>query len=75
MSDKPLHGSTFFTGSYDGRIQAYDVVEPNGKEVQGSGHSNSVVSIAATQDGRAFSVAMDDTLRSIEGTRGQYSFS
>jgi WD repeat-containing protein 1 (actin-interacting protein 1) len=55
---------TCFSGSYDGRINAYDdagVATP----VSGPGHSNQVNSIAVAGE-RAFSAGMDDAVREID---------
>ncbi|ORY01039.1 WD40-repeat-containing domain protein [Clohesyomyces aquaticus] len=63
-----ISGSTFFTGSYEGRVLAWDVPKGLADKVEGDAHSNYVAGIAASlSNGEAevFSVAWDDTLRSI----------
>jgi len=58
---------TFFSGSYDGRINTFSA-EGHCTPVQGTGHSNQVMAIA-TDSGRVVSVGMDDTLRQIDVTK------
>lgn len=63
-----ISGSTFATGSYDGRVLAWDVSTGLADKVEGASHSNYVAGIA-TSDSRSeaelHSVGWDDTLRSI----------
>jgi WD40 repeat protein len=75
MSSKPIAEKTFFTGSYDGRIHAYDLGDSSCKAITGAGHTNAVVALVASEDGRAFSAAMDDTIREVKSEHGVYSFS
>lgn len=53
---------TFWTGSFDGRVCAWDVDSGIGAAVEGQSHSNQVTSFQTTS-GRAYSVGWDDTLR------------
>lgn len=61
-----ISGSTFATGSYDGRVLAWDLSTGLADNVDGAAHSNYVAGIA-TEDSQAvlYSVGWDDTLRSI----------
>lgn len=74
MSSGPVEAATFFTGSYDGRICAYNLSEETCAPVEGSGPSAGIVAVAAGEDGRAYSVSMDDTVREISGTSGHFEF-
>ena len=56
---------TFFTGSSDGRICAYDGTG-HSETVDGDAHKNYVSSLATSNSGRIYSVGWDDTLRSID---------
>ncbi|KAI0229936.1 WD40 repeat-like protein, partial [Massospora cicadina] len=58
---------TLLTGSYDGRVLAWNYSDGSGKEVAGPKHSNKVNGIASAGSGFV-SVAMDDTFR--RATRG-----
>jgi WD40 repeat protein len=66
--------STLFTGSYEGRVLAWDMNTGVAAKVDGDPHSNYVADIAASApknapgaeaEAEAFSVGWDDTLRSI----------
>ena len=57
--------STFFTGSSDGRICAYDGTG-HGETIDGDAHKNYVSGLATSNSGRIYSVGWDDTLRSID---------
>ena len=60
--------STFFTGSYEGRVCAWDASSGLAEKVDGDAHSNYVAGLAAsTHKGEAqiYSVGWDDTLRSV----------
>ncbi|EMC95779.1 hypothetical protein BAUCODRAFT_123075 [Baudoinia panamericana UAMH 10762] len=62
---------TLWTGSYDGRIRSWDLSTNAGTahEIEGAGHSNYIAGLAASphkgNEGRIFSIAWDDTLRTI----------
>jgi WD40 repeat protein len=63
-----VSGSTFFTGSYDGRVLAWNTAAGISEKVDGDSHSNYVAGFTASaskDDGTVFSVGWDDTLRSI----------
>ena len=63
-----ISGSTFFTGSYEGRVCAWDVSTGLAEKVEGESHSNYVAGFAtssARAESEVFSVGWDDTLRSI----------
>jgi WD40 repeat protein len=58
------HGKdqTFWTGSFDGRVCAWDVATGVGSAVEGESHKNQVTAFETTAE-RAYSVGWDDTLR------------
>lgn len=61
-------GSTFFTGSSEGRVLAWDLSTGLSEKVEGDSHSNYVAGFAASDakaEAEIFSVGWDDTLRSI----------
>ncbi|KAF2794054.1 WD40 repeat-like protein [Melanomma pulvis-pyrius CBS 109.77] len=61
-------GSTFFTGSYEGRVLAWDLATGLADKVEGDSHSNYVAGFTASEskaEAEIFSVGWDDTLRSI----------
>jgi WD40 repeat protein len=61
-------GSTFFTGSYEGRVLAWDVSTGLADKVEGDSHSNYVAGFTASEaksEAEIFSVGWDDTLRSL----------
>ncbi|EKG22594.1 hypothetical protein MPH_00062 [Macrophomina phaseolina MS6] len=63
-----IQDSTFYTGSYDGRVRAWDVNSGLADNVDGESHSNYVAGFtASTESGepRVYSVGWDDTLRTI----------
>lgn len=63
-----MAGSTFFTGSYEGRVLAWDTAAGVAAKIEGDGHSNYVAGFAASDpkgEDDVFSVGWDDTLRSI----------
>ena len=53
---------TLWTGDFSGRICSWDMATGLGRSVEGQSHTNQVAGISAS-DGRAYSVAWDDTLR------------
>ncbi|KAH7390739.1 WD40-repeat-containing domain protein [Pyrenochaeta sp. MPI-SDFR-AT-0127] len=66
-----ISGSTFATGSYEGRVLAWDLSKGLANKVEGASHSNYVAGIAtaeAKDDAELYSVGWDDTLRSISLT-------
>ncbi|KAF2101758.1 actin cortical patch component [Rhizodiscina lignyota] len=61
-------GSTLVTGSYEGRVCAWDLETGAAEKVDGDSHTNYVAGITAESSkdaGRMYSVGWDDTLRSI----------
>ncbi|KAJ3182926.1 WD repeat-containing protein 1 [Gaertneriomyces sp. JEL0708] len=64
---------TLFSGSYDGRICSWSSGSETAEVPTGSGHSNQVSGIT-TENGKVYSVGMDDTFRSIEGATGVTKF-
>ncbi|PVI02208.1 WD40 repeat-like protein [Periconia macrospinosa] len=79
-----ISGSTLFTGSYEGRVLAWDIDSGVAEKVEGENHSNYVAGIAASNpksDAEVFTVGWDDTLRSVSvpskiftGTAAQLKF-
>ncbi|KAJ3402086.1 hypothetical protein HDU80_005385 [Chytriomyces hyalinus] len=67
--------STFYTGSYDGRIHAWSLKDgvPVHHEVSGSSHSNQIKGLSADGAGKVFTVGMDDTTRSIDDAGKAFS--
>lgn len=74
MSAKPIEPATFFTGSYDGRVCAYNVAEGDCKAVEGSGPTAAIVAVCAGDDGKASLVSMDDAVREIASSSGHFAF-
>ncbi|KAF2876581.1 WD40-repeat-containing domain protein [Massariosphaeria phaeospora] len=63
-----MSGSTLLTGSYEGRVLAWDLSTGVADKVDGDSHSNYVAGFAAstsTAEAEGFSVGWDDTLRSM----------
>ncbi|KAK4556075.1 WD40 repeat-like protein [Recurvomyces mirabilis] len=60
---------TLWTGSYDGRTQAWDLKSGAAEPIDGEMHSNYVSGLAASKDGRIYSVGWDDTLRTIDAAQ------
>ncbi|KAF2711820.1 WD40 repeat-like protein [Pleomassaria siparia CBS 279.74] len=61
-------GSTLFTGSYEGRVLAWDFSTGLADKVEGDAHSNYVAGFTASDskaEAEIFSIGWDDTLRSI----------
>ncbi|KAK9898771.1 putative actin interacting protein 1 [Cystobasidium minutum MCA 4210] len=75
MSHTLVDQATFFTGSYDGRVHAYDLAKQECQPIEGAGPTNSILAIATSEDGKAYVTGMDDTIREVSGSAGQYSFS
>ncbi|KAI5290391.1 WD40 repeat-like protein [Ascosphaera aggregata] len=67
--------STLWTGSYDGKVNCWDVETGMAEVVQGKGHSTLITGLAHTSDGsgRMYSIGWDDTLRSIDLTSKSYT--
>lgn len=63
-----IQDSTFYTGSYDGRVRAWDIKTGLADSIDGESHSNYVAGFTASAEGgepRVYSVGWDDTLRTI----------
>ncbi|CAI6335064.1 unnamed protein product [Periconia digitata] len=79
-----ISGTTLFTGSYEGRVLAWDTESGIADKVEGDSHSNYVAGITASDsksEAEVFTVAWDDTLRSVSvpskiftGTAAQLKF-
>lgn len=59
---------TLWTGSYEGRLCAWDSTRGNAERIDGDGHTNIVSGLAATsgKHPQIYSVGWDDTLRSVD---------
>ncbi|PWY92950.1 actin cortical patch component [Aspergillus heteromorphus CBS 117.55] len=59
---------TLWTGSFDGRVCSWDVQAGAAEDVEGDGHTTYTAGLAPTQEGngRIYSVAWDDTIRSVD---------
>ena len=67
VSDK-----TFWTGSYEGRVCAWDVANGSASKIDGESHSN-YVSGLTTSPSHIHSVGWDDTLRTIDSNALSFS--
>ncbi|KAJ3017114.1 hypothetical protein HKX48_003710 [Thoreauomyces humboldtii] len=65
--------STIWSGSYDGRVCAWENAAGTAKVPSGSAHSNQVTGLAFS-DGTLYSTAMDDTLRAVSSDQGALAF-
>lgn len=75
MSHTPVDSATFFTGSYDGRVHAYDLAKEACQPIGGAGPTNSVLAVATSEDGKAYVTGMDDSIREVSGKSGEFAFS
>ena len=57
---------TLFTGSSEGRVCNWNTTSGVGETVDGDAHTNYVSGLAASPEGRIYSVGWDDSLRSID---------
>jgi WD40 repeat protein len=65
---------TLWTGSYDGRVRAWDLSTAGAKSVDGESPKNYVSAFASSQsDGRIYSVSWDDTLRTIDASTRSFT--
>ncbi|KAK2798223.1 hypothetical protein FQN50_008921 [Emmonsiellopsis sp. PD_5] len=66
---------TLWTGSYDGRVCSWDVAHGSAENVDGEGHSNFITGLATTTEGngRIYSVAWDDMIRSVDVSSKTYT--
>ncbi|KAK6528090.1 WD40 repeat-like protein [Arthrobotrys megalospora] len=58
-------GKTIWTGSYEGRVCSWDLASGTAEVPESQTHTNQVTDFAASE-GRMYSIAMDDTLRTID---------
>lgn len=65
-------GKTLTTGSFDGRVCAWDVSTGIGSAVEGQAHSNQVTQFASAAGGQTYSVGWDDTLRIIQPSTNNF---
>jgi WD40 repeat protein len=65
--------NTFWTGSYDGRLRAWDVSTGSAEIVQGEAHTNYVSGIVELPSDKIASVGWDDTLRHIASSQRTFS--
>lgn len=65
---------TLWTGSYDGRVRAWDLSTAVAKNVDGESPKNYVSAFASSEsDGRIYSVSWDDTLRTIDASTHSFT--
>ncbi|KAL4917453.1 transcriptional regulator of RNA polII, SAGA, subunit-domain-containing protein [Aspergillus aurantiobrunneus] len=59
---------TLWTGSFDGRVCGWDVPTGTAEEIEGDRSASYIAGLAPTQEGsgRIYSVAWDDTIRSVD---------
>ncbi|RAL07575.1 WD40 repeat-like protein [Aspergillus homomorphus CBS 101889] len=59
---------TLWSGSFDGRVCHWDVPTGTSEEMEGDGHTAYIAGLAPTHEGtgRIYSVAWDDTIRSVD---------
>ncbi|KAL4998115.1 transcriptional regulator of RNA polII, SAGA, subunit-domain-containing protein [Aspergillus recurvatus] len=59
---------TLWTGSFDGRVCGWDVPTGKAETIEGDGSSSYIAGLTSTQEGagRIYSVAWDDTIRSLD---------
>lgn len=57
---------TLWTGSFEGKICAWNLTDGVAEKADGETHSNSVSGFATAPDGRIHSVGWDDTLRTLD---------
>jgi len=61
--------ATLWTGSYDGRLCAWDASSGDAETIEGEGHTNIISGLAAsssTKHPQIYSVGWDDTLRTVD---------
>jgi len=63
---------TLFTGSYEGRVSSWDLVNGTASAVDGTAHSGQVSAFSAGA-GRVYSVGWDDTMRTIDVTTNTFT--
>ncbi|KAF7318847.1 WD-REPEATS-REGION domain-containing protein [Mycena chlorophos] len=63
----PSSSTTFLAGTADGRVIEYNSASGEATAVQGDGHTNIVVGLAAVPNGKVISTGYDDKVREISG--------
>lgn len=70
LSSSSTDAPTLWTGSYEGRLCAWDTAKGTAETIDGDGHTNIISGLAAssstTGHPRLYSVGWDDTLRSVD---------
>lgn len=61
------NGKTLWTGSFEGRVCSWDIASGTAEIPDGQTHTNQPTKFAAAE-GRIYSIAMDDTLRTIDSS-------
>lgn len=64
---------TIWTGSFDGRVCAWDSASGTATAVTGAGHGGQITAFAPAQGGDAYSVAWDDAMRLIPSSSAEFS--
>ncbi|KAK5661657.1 hypothetical protein OQA88_9757 [Cercophora sp. LCS_1] len=65
-------GNALITGSFDGRVCNWDLTTGTGTAIDGQTHSNQVTQFSS-EGGRTYSVAWDDTLRTVDESAGTFA--
>lgn len=71
-SGSDANGKTVITGSFDGRVCSWDISSGVGSVIDGQAHSNQVKQFAPAS-GRTYSVAWDDTLRTVDESANTFA--
>lgn len=75
VNDLSASAPTFYTGSYDGRLCAWNTSSGTSSSISGPSHSNYVSglsSLPSTSHPRIYSTSWDDTLRTIDANASTY---
>ncbi|KAI5308339.1 WD40 repeat-like protein, partial [Ascosphaera atra] len=67
--------TTLWTGSYEGRVNSWDIEAGIADEIHGKGHSTLITGLTHTSEGagRIYSVGWDDTLRAADVASNTYT--
>ena len=68
-----LSESTFYSGSYDGRVLGWSIGGNGGEEIK-NGHTNSVTGLGKVGDDDVYSCGMDDTVRLVSSKEKSYKY-
>ncbi|KAL9108579.1 MAG: hypothetical protein Q9227_006665 [Pyrenula ochraceoflavens] len=71
-SDSSTSAPTFYTGSYDGRLCAWDTTTGTASSISGNGHSNIISGLTCTHN-HVYSTSWDDTLRAVDPNASTYT--